>query len=73
MSFVQQFGLPNLGALVENAKIDLRFTFFNILNTLNLSPFNSNSDPTRVDRIQFGHATGALSGRTGEFQIRFSF
>jgi hypothetical protein len=73
MAFAKEFGLPNLGVLGENAKIDLRFTFFNILNTLNLAPFEANSDPTRVDRIQFGHATGALAGRTGEFQVRFSF
>jgi hypothetical protein len=73
MAFVKEFGLPSLGAFGENAKIDLRFTFFNILNTLNLAPFSANSDPTRVDRIQFGHATSALAGRTGEFQIRFSF
>ncbi|MFN2502328.1 MAG: TonB-dependent receptor domain-containing protein [Pyrinomonadaceae bacterium] len=73
MSFIKEFGLPSLGVLGENAKLDLRFNFFNILNTLNLAPFNSNTDPTRVQLIQFGTATGALAGRTGEFQVRFSF
>jgi len=73
MAFQKVFGLPNLGPLGENAKIDVRFNFFNILNTLNLAPFNSNSDPTRVQLASFGTATGALAGRTGEFQIRFSF
>ena len=73
MSFIKEFGLPNLGFLGENAKIDMRFNFFNILNTLNLTPFNSNTDPTRVQLVQFGTATSALAGRTGEFQIRFSF
>jgi hypothetical protein len=67
VSFVKVFGFG------EDAKLDLRFNFFNILNTLNLAPFSANSDPTHVDRIQFGHATSALAGRTGEFQIRFSF
>ncbi|CAN5614573.1 hypothetical protein BH10ACI3_BH10ACI3_00860 [soil metagenome] len=73
MSFAKQFGLPNWGVLGESAKLDLRFNFFNIFNTLNLSPFNSNSDPTRVALQTFGTATSALAGRTGELQIRLSF
>ena len=73
MAFAKEFGLPNIGLLGENAKLDLRFNFFNILNTLNLAPFNSNSAPTRVQLTSFGTATSALAGRTGEFQIRFSF
>ena len=73
MSFIKRFGLGNWGFLGENAGIDVRFNFFNILNTLNLAPFNSNSDPTRVTLTQFGTATSALAGRVGEFQLRFSF
>ncbi|MEO7659006.1 MAG: TonB-dependent receptor, partial [Pyrinomonadaceae bacterium] len=73
MAFAKQFGLPNLRVIGENAKLDLRFNFFNILNTLNLAPFNSNSDPTRIQIASFGTATNALAGRVGEFQIRFSF
>ncbi len=73
MSFVKQFGLPNTGFWGESAKVDFRMNFFNILNTLNLAPFNSNSDPTRVQLSTFGTATSALAGRTGEFQVRFSF
>lgn len=73
MSFAKEFGLPHIGPLGENAKIDLRFNFFNILNNLNLAPFNSNSDPTRITLNSFGTATSALAGRTGEFQIRLSF
>ncbi len=73
MAFAKVFGLPSGGFLGENAKIDLRFNFFNILNTLNLANFNSNSDPTRVQLNTFGTATGALAGRTAEFQARFSF
>jgi hypothetical protein len=73
MTFAKKFGLANLGFLGENANVDLRFNFFNILNNLNLAPFNSNSDPTRVALPQFSQAVSALSGRVGEFQIRFSF
>jgi hypothetical protein len=73
MSFVKSFGLPNVGFLNEGARIDVRFNFFNILNTLNLAPFNALSDPTRVALPSFATATSALAGRVGEFQIRFSF
>ena len=73
MAFAKSFGLPSIRVLGENAKVDLRFNFFNILNTLNLAPFNSNSDPTRIALSTFGKATSALAGRTGEFQIRLSF
>lgn len=73
MTFAKKFGLGSWGFMGENANLDLRFNFFNILNNLNLTPFNSNSDPTRIQLTQFGTATSALSGRVGEFQIRFSF
>ena len=73
MTFAKKFGLGNWGFLGENANVDLRFNFFNIFNTLNLTPFDSNSDPTRVQLPTFGRATSALAGRVGEFQVRFSF
>ncbi len=73
MTFAKKFGLGDWGFLGENANIDVRFNFFNILNNLNLAPFGSNSDPTRVTLNQFGTAVSGLSGRVGEFQIRFSF
>jgi hypothetical protein len=73
MSFNKSFGMPEFGWLDENAKLDVRFNFFNIFNTLNLAPFNSLSDPTRVALPSFGTATSALAGRVGEFQVRFSF
>jgi len=59
--------------LSEGSSLDLRFNFFNIFNNLNLAPFFSNSDPTRIASQGFGRATTALAGRVGEFQIRFSF
>ncbi len=73
MSFIKRFELGGLGFLGENTAIDLRANFFNILNTLNLAHFNSNSDPTRITLNQFATATTGLSGRVGELQIRFSF
>lgn len=73
MTFAKKFGLGSWGFLGENANIDLRFNFFNIFNTLNLAPFDSNTDPTRVQLQTFGRATSALAGRVGEFQVRFSF
>jgi len=73
MTFAKKFGLGNWGFLGENANVDVRFNFFNIFNTLNLTPFDSNTDPTRVQLPTFGRATSALAGRVGEFQVRFSF
>ena len=73
MTFAKRFGLGNWGFLGENSSVDVRFNFFNIFNNLNLAPFNSNSDPTRVQLPTFGRATTALAGRVGEFQVRFSF
>ena len=73
MSFGKRIGLPGFGVLGESASLDIKFNFFNILNTLNLAPFNSSTDPTRVALPAFGTAIGALAGRTGEFQVRFSF
>jgi len=73
LSIAKRFGLGNWGFLNEGAAIDLRFNLFNIFNNLNLAPFNSASDSTRIDLPTFGKATAALAGRVGEFQIRFSF
>jgi Carboxypeptidase regulatory-like domain/TonB dependent receptor len=73
----KKFGLGGVAGLNETAAIDVRFNFFNVFNTLNLAPFNSNSEPTRIQPNttldRFGRATAALAGRVGEFQIRFSF
>jgi len=73
MTFAKKFGLGSWGFLGESANVDLRFNFFNIFNNLNLTPFDSNTDPTRVQLPTFGRATSALAGRVGEFQVRFSF
>ncbi len=73
MSFAKRFGLGSWGVLGENANIDVKFNFFNIFNTLNLANINSLSDQSRIQLNQFGTPTSALSGRVGEFQVRFSF
>ncbi len=73
MSFVKRFGLVNWRFLSETSSLDVRFNFFNIFNTLNLAPFNANTNNTRVNSTEFGTATQALAGRTAEFQIRLNF
>jgi Carboxypeptidase regulatory-like domain len=73
MTFAKKFRLGDWGFLGENANIDVRFNFFNIFNNLNLTPISSLTDQTRVQSANFGRITSALAGRTGEFQIRFSF
>ena len=73
MTVAKKFALGSMGFLGENANINVRFNFFNVFNTLNLAPFNALTDNIRVNAAQFGTATSGLSGRVGEFQIRFSF
>jgi hypothetical protein len=73
MAFAKKFGLGNWGVLGESPSLDIRFNFFNIFNNLNLAPFGSNSNPTRVQLSDFGRGITALAGRVGEFQARFSF
>jgi len=68
LSIGKRFGLWG-----ETAGIDLRFNFFNVFNQLNFAPFLALSNPTFVDRAQFGIPTNGLAGRVGEFQARFSF
>ncbi len=68
LSVGKRFGLWS-----ETAGLDIKFNFFNLFNQLNFAPFHANSNPTHVDREQFGLPTNGLSGRVGEFQARFSF
>lgn len=73
MALGKKFGLRSWGFMGENANVDVRFNFFNILNNLNLSPFISRNGNTRFQSSEFGTVTTGLSGRVGEFQIRFNF
>jgi hypothetical protein len=68
ISVAKDFGLGG-----ERSNLNVRFNFFNVFNQLNLTPFTSNTDPTRVQSNRFGTATSALAGRVGEFQVRLSF
>ncbi|HEX9422012.1 MAG TPA: TonB-dependent receptor [Pyrinomonadaceae bacterium] len=71
LAVAKDFGLGAWSG--ERANLNVRFNFFNVFNQLNLTPFNSNTDSTRVQSDRFGTATSALAGRVGEFQIRLSF
>lgn len=75
----KKFGVPGLG---ERTNIDLRFNAFNVFNNLNLTGFGFFDNGAIVSRggrtdpftnAGFGEPSGALSGRTVEFQARFSF
>ena len=73
MSISKRFALPGFGVLGESPNLELKFNFFNLFNRLNLQPFGFAGGGTFVDRPDFGQVTGALAGRTGEFQARFRF
>lgn len=72
MSLQKRFGLPDFGFLGENPNFDVRFNFFNILNSTNLVPLGSASS-NRVNNPNFSEGTGLLAGRVIEMQLRFSF
>jgi hypothetical protein len=73
------FGLPKMKVLGENAQFELRGDFFNLFNTLNLTPFAPNSPSTiisndgKTSNPLFGGAQSALAGRIIELTARFSF
>ena len=75
LSVVKRTGLPSFLHLGEAANLEVRANFFNVLNLLNLPPFQtggrSNTDFTNTG--DFGRALSALAGRVTEFQFRFSF
>lgn len=73
LSISKNFSLAGLAFFGEAAKLDLRFNFFNLFNTLNLNTFTAGSGSTQVNSTQFGVATGGQAGRVGEVQARFSF
>jgi hypothetical protein len=82
----KEFGLPNMKVLGEDARISLRADFFNLFNTLNLSPisgyqnvgglsFDSTTNTTTVSGVNtsFGKGTTALGARVIEFTFRLQF
>ena len=72
MSVQKRFGLPNLGVLGERPNFDIRFNFFNILNSRNIAPLGSASS-NRINNPNFTEGTALLAGRVVEMQLRFSF
>ncbi|HTS66190.1 MAG TPA: TonB-dependent receptor [Candidatus Acidoferrales bacterium] len=74
LSIAKQFKLPSRFHLGEAAVIDVRANFYNLFNTLNLTPFGFFDPGIFADSPQFGRATQpGLAGRVVEFQGRFSF
>jgi hypothetical protein len=73
MTVVKRFGIPVMPVLGENAGIEIRFNAYNLFNRLNLESFRAKDDNTRIEHVDFGRALHALSGRTTEVQVRFSF
>lgn len=70
---VKRFGIPVMPVLGESAGIEIRFNAYNLFNRLNLEAFRAKDDNTRIEHADFGRALHALSGRTAEVQVRFSF
>jgi outer membrane lipoprotein-sorting protein len=71
VSLAKKFGMPSFFG--EGANFEIKANFFNVLNLLNLVPFQFSSSSTTVTDPNFGRATGGLSGRVIEFQGRFNF
>ncbi|MEP7213852.1 MAG: TonB-dependent receptor [Acidobacteriota bacterium] len=71
MSVAKRFGMP--GFLGEGANLELRVNAFNVLNTLNLTPFNFFDGNLIFTNSNFGQATSGLAGRVVELQARFRF
>ncbi len=82
----KDFGLPSNKVFGENAKINIRADFYNLFNTLNLSPLGSqqylgnitfneatNTVTSFTPNTSFGQAQGALGARVVEIVTTFSF
>jgi hypothetical protein len=69
-TIAKAFGLPNMRALGENGRIELRMDVFNLFNNLN---FNPNQISNVISNPNFGTITGALTGRVVTLGGRFSF
>jgi hypothetical protein len=67
-TITKRFGLPKIPLLGENAGLEFRMNFYNLLNSLNLTNVVNN-----IEDSHFGQAQNALGARTIEMQARFSF
>ncbi|MBV8630226.1 MAG: carboxypeptidase regulatory-like domain-containing protein [Silvibacterium sp.] len=70
MNLAKAFGLPNIKGIGEGARIEVRASFLNIFNTLNIDPTTISNN---IQNSNLGQATGALGSRMIDFQARFSF
>jgi len=72
------FGLPNIRGLGEGAQLQIRASFFNLFNTLNLkgssqsSPWNGGIS-NFITSANFGQVQSALGSRTATIEFRFQF
>ena len=77
-TLTKSFGLPVMPVLGENAQFQIRASFFNLFNTLNLKgsaqsgPWNG-SISNFIANANFGQAQSALGSRTVTFEFRFQF
>ncbi len=62
------FGLPTAPVLGNAAKVEIRASFFNLFNQMNL-----NNIQTDILDEHFGEAQEGLAGRSIAMQVRFSF
>jgi hypothetical protein len=85
-TLAKDFGLPPIRGLGENARFSLRAYFFNLFNTLNLTPLGSqqflgnitldqatNTITSFTPNPAFGQAQSALGARVIELVARFEF
>jgi hypothetical protein len=79
MTLQKSFGLPRMKIFGENARLELRGSFFNLFNITNLSPMIANAVDQMIStngttsNPLFGQPQSALSGRIVTLQARFSF
>jgi hypothetical protein len=77
-TLTKAFGLPVMPVLGENAQFQIRASFFNLFNTLNLKG-SAQSNPWNggisnfIANPNFGQALSALGSRTVTFEFRFQF
>ena len=77
-TLTKAFGLPVMPVLGENAQLQIRASFFNLFNTLNLkgssqsSPWNGGIS-NFITSDNFGQVQSALGSRTATIEFRFQF
>jgi hypothetical protein len=72
----KSFGLPSMKIIGENGRIEMRASFYNLFNKLNLNGNNqqwSGGIQSDITNSHFGESQSALGARVIEMQARFSF